>query len=122
MTVDTTNGIVIGVDCYPVNWRESDIVLEHLSRVKQTIGLDIKNLELGAGYDVGAVHRGLELLGITGYVSQWEFNNAAMRKGFIYLPESDCFTCMKGNHLEFEAVAYKKTNQGILSGVQQTAE
>ena len=35
-----------------------------------------------------------------------------MRKGFAYLPENDCFTCMKGHHLNFEALVYKKTSQG----------
>ena len=84
MTVDTTNGIVIGVDCYPANRRESDIVLEHLSQIKRKTGLTIENLALDAGYDVGAVHRGLEVLGITGYVSRREFHNAAVRKGFTY--------------------------------------
>lgn len=112
MTVDTTNGIVIGVDCYPANRRESDIVLEHLSRIKRKTGLTIENLALDAGYDVGAVHRGLEVLEITGYVSRREFHNAAVRKGFTYLPTNDCFTCMKGHHLNFEALVYKKTSQG----------
>ena len=50
--------------------------------------------------------------GVTGYVSRREFHNAAMRKGFAYLPENDCFTCMKGHHLNFEALVYKKTSQG----------
>jgi len=60
--------------------RESDIVLEHLKRIKADTGLMIEKLALDAGYDVGAVHRGLEILGITGYVSRREFHNAAMRK------------------------------------------
>ena len=66
----TTNGIVIGVDCYPANRRESDIVLEHIKRIKMATGLTIESLALDAGYDVGAVHRGLEVLGITSYVSR----------------------------------------------------
>ena len=86
--------------------------LEHIKRIKMDTGLTIESLALDAGYDVGAVHRGLEVLGITGYVSRREFHNAAMRKGFAYLPENDCFTCMKGHHLNFEALVYKKTSQG----------
>lgn len=113
MTVDTTNGIVIGGDCYPANWRESDIVLEHVKRIKQETGLTIENLALDAGYDVGAVHRGLEVLWMTGYVSRREFHNAAMRKGFAYLHENDCFMCMKGHHLNFEALVYKKPIRDI---------
>ncbi|MCL2380925.1 MAG: hypothetical protein FWC64_04950 [Treponema sp.] len=33
MTVDTENGIITGVDCFPANRRESDIILK---RVKKT--------------------------------------------------------------------------------------
>ena len=61
--------------------------------------------------DVGTVHRGLEVLGITGYVSRRDFHNAAMRKGFAYLPENDCFTCMK-----------RKDQSRILPCVQQIME
>jgi hypothetical protein len=32
MTVDVANGIITGVDCYPANRRESDIILKHLWR------------------------------------------------------------------------------------------
>ncbi len=65
MTVDTSHGIITGVDCYPANQRESDIILTHLKGQPceyQEIGLD-------GGYDIGAVHRGLELLGINGYTA-----------------------------------------------------
>ena len=30
MIVDTKHGIITGVDCYPANKRESDIILRHL--------------------------------------------------------------------------------------------
>ncbi len=58
MTVDTSHGIITGVDCYPANQRESDNILTHLKGQPceyQEIGLD-------GGYDIGAVHKGLELL------------------------------------------------------------
>ena len=48
MTVDTSHGIITGVDCYPANQRESDIILEHLKGQPckyQEIGLD-------GGYDI----------------------------------------------------------------------
>ena len=67
MTVDTANGIITGVDCYPANQRESDIVLKHVEKQIKDNGLNIRKLCLDAGYDVGAVHRGLEIMGITGY-------------------------------------------------------
>jgi transposase len=69
MTVDTENGIVTGVDCYSANRRESDIILKHIEQQRQDNLVPIEKLGLDAGYDVGAVHRGLEIMGITGYVS-----------------------------------------------------
>ena len=48
MTVDTSHGIITGVNCYPANQRESDIILEHLKGQPckyQEIGLD-------GGYDI----------------------------------------------------------------------
>ena len=79
MTVDTRHGIITGVDCYPANQRESDIILEHLkgqSCKYQEIGLD-------GGYDIGAVHRGLELLGVQGYTAIREYPNNAMKKDSV---------------------------------------
>lgn len=77
MTVDTKNGIITGVDCYPANRRESDIILKHL---KNQI-CSYKELALDGGYDIGAVHCGMELLGIDGYTAIWEYQNNVMRKG-----------------------------------------
>ena len=107
MTVDTEHGIITGVDCYPANKRESDIILAHLKEQSckyQEIGVD-------GGYDIGAVHRGLELLGINGYTAKREYQNNAMRKGFCYEAENDRFVCMQGEYLEFRKLIYKKATQ-----------
>ena len=37
------------------------------------------------GYDTGTVHRGLELLGITGYIPAIQFSNSPEKYGFYYL-------------------------------------
>ena len=90
MTVDTSHGIITGVDCYPANQRESDIILGNLKGQPceyQEIGLD-------GGYDIGAVHRGMELLGSNGYTAIREYQNNAMKKGFRYDVEKDHFVCM----------------------------
>ena len=107
MTVDTSHGIITGVDCYPANQRESDIILEHLKEQPceyQEIGLD-------GGYDIGAVHRGLELLGINGYTAIREYQNNAMKKGFHYEEEKDFFVCIQRRQLEFYKLIYKKATQ-----------
>ena len=109
MTVDTSHGIITGVDCYPANQRESDIILTHLKGQPceyQEIGLD-------GGYDIGAVHRGLELLGINGYTAIREYQNNAIKKGFRYDAEKDHFVCMQGEYLEFQKLIYKRATQNL---------
>lgn len=111
MTTDTENGIILGVDCYPANRRESDIILEHIEKLQENTGVSIDKLALDAGYDVGAVHRGLELLGITGYVSCINFSNDVLKRDLKYLKDADCFECTAGKHIKFTKLVYKKTTQ-----------
>jgi len=111
MTVDTNSGIVLGVDCHPANRRESDNILSHLSKIRPSTGIAINTLALDAGYDVGAVHRGLELLKITGYVSPIQFSYDVLKRGLEYQPEADCFQCMAGKSLNFVRLVYKRTSQ-----------
>lgn len=108
MTVDTDHGIITGVDCYPGNRRESDIILRHVKRQMDDCGFVIKSVALDAGYDVGAVHRGFEHLNIIDYCSTRDIHNNAMKKGFTYCPESDCFECEKGKCLKYEKLIFKK--------------
>ena len=108
MTVDTENGIVTGVDCYGANRRESNIILRHLENQQERLELNIKCVTLDSGYDVGAVHRGLELLDIVGYCSPIKFHNNALKKGFKYDCVQDCFVCPKGKELTFNKLIFKK--------------
>ena len=82
MTIDTSHGIITGVYCYPANHRESDIILNHIKRQQEDLSLTINRLALDGGYDIGAVHRGLDLLGIDGYTAIRIYQNNALRKGF----------------------------------------
>ncbi len=107
-TVDTQNGIIAGVDCYPANRRESDIVPHHIRNQMCNTGLTIKKLALDAGYDVGAVHRGFEKMGIVDYR---ELHNNALKKGFVYDADNDSFRCMKGKTLHFYRLTYKRNTQ-----------
>ncbi|PWJ47973.1 transposase [Faecalicatena contorta] len=108
MTIDTANGIVTGVDCYAANHRESDLILNHLKKQKEVLGYAPVKLALDGGYDVGAVHRGLELLGVDGYTAIRTYQNNALKKGFEYDAENDCFVCEKDQILAFEKLVYKK--------------
>lgn len=111
MTVDTKNGIITGVDCYPANQHESDIILKHITTQIEHTGISIGTIALDAGYDVGAVHRGFELLGITDYCCPRQMHNNALKKGFTYDTENDAFICMQGKELNFYRITYKRFNQ-----------
>lgn len=111
MTVDTKHGIILGVDCYPANYRESSIILKHIENIKTETGVNINKLVLDAGYDVGAVHRGLELLGVTGYVSCIDFSYDILKREANYLPELDCFECPASKRINFIKLCYKKPTQ-----------
>ncbi len=112
MTVDTAHGIITGVDCYPANQRESDVILKHINSQVQDTDINISSIALDAGYDVGAVHRGFELLGITDYCSPRIMHNNALKKGFNYDAKADSFICMKKKRLRFYRITYKQYNQG----------
>jgi hypothetical protein len=111
MTIDIKHGIITGVDCYPADQRESNIILQHLTSQIEHTGITIDRIALDAGYDVGAVHRGFEHLGITDYCCPREIHNNALKKGFTYHPETDSFECTKGKHLNFYRITYKLQNQ-----------
>lgn len=109
MTVDTSHGIITGVDCYPANHRESDLILNHIKKQKKTLPLEPKIIALDGGYDVGAVHRGLELLGLDGYTAIRVYQNNALKKGFEYDQETDSFICEYQNALRFQRLIFKKS-------------
>lgn len=108
MTVDCKYGIITGVDVYPANEKESLLVLRHLERQIQN-GIPMQNIALDRGYDTGAVHRGLELLGITGYIPAIQFSNSPEKYGFYYLPQEDAFRCPEGAKLVYQRLNCSQT-------------
>lgn len=107
-TVDYKHGIVTGVDVYSANEKESIQVLRHLER-QIKLGVPMKNIALDRGYETGAVHRGLELLGITGYIPAIRFSNPPEKYGFTYVPERDVFICPKGMPLTYHRLNCNKS-------------
>ena len=76
ITVDTRYGTITELDRFPAIQRKSDIIQKHLKEPPpkyQEIGLD-------GGYDIGAVHKGLELSGVQGYTVIREYPNNAVKK------------------------------------------
>ena len=94
-TVDCKHGILTGVDVYSANEKESVLILRHLER-QINLGIPMSRLALDRGYETGAVHRGLELLGITGYIPAIQFSNPPEKYGFSYDPQLESFICPEG--------------------------
>ena len=82
-----------------------------IDKIQAETGININKLALDAGYDAGAVHRGLELLGIEGYVTCIPFNNDISKRGLKYIPQDDCFKCQMGKCLNYAYFSYKKSVQ-----------
>ena len=69
----------------------------------------MKQIALDRGYETGAVHRGLELLGITGYIPAIKFNNTPEKYGFFYAQEKDEFICPEGIPLTYHRLNCNKS-------------
>ena len=103
-TVDCKHGIVTGVDVFPANEKESFLILRYLEQLQKQLTLSMEKVALDRGYDTGAVHRGLELLGITGYITTIRFPNAPSKYGFSYNPQQDTFICPMGQPLVYHCL------------------
>lgn len=100
-TVECGHGIITGIDTYPANQKESSICLRGLEKQNRN-GVPLKRIVFDHGYDVSAVHRGLELLGIKGYIPPINFINSPEKKAFHYMSKDDEFVCPEGYRLGYE--------------------
>ena len=121
-TVDCKHGIITGVDVLPANEKESLHILRHLEKQQKCVGLEIQRLALDRGYDSGAVHRGLELLGIEGYIPTIQFPNTPQKFGFRYDEQTDCFICPKGQRLHYHRPNCNKSTGKYLRCYQAAME
>ena len=119
-TVDCKHGILTGVDVYPANEKESLLVLRHLER-QINFGIPMSRLALDRGYETGAVHRGLELLGITGYIPAIQFSNPPEKYGFSYDPQLDTFICPEGVPLTYHRLNCSKSTANICGATRSRA-
>ena len=118
-TVDCKYGIITGVDVYPANEKESLLVLRHLERQIQN-GVPMQNIALDRGYDTGAVHRGLELLGITGYIPAIQFSNSPEKYGFLLSTPGRCILLSGGRKTRLPTAELQPNNREILAVLSDT--
>ena len=111
--LDCKHGILTGVDVYSANEKESLLVLRHLER-QINLGIPMSRLALDRGYETGAVHRGLELLGIIGYIPAIQFSNPPEKYGFSYDPQLDAFICPEGVLLTYHRLNCSKSTDKYL--------
>ena len=100
--------MLTGVDVSSANEKERLLVLRHLER-QINLGIPMSRLALDRGYETGAVHRGLELLGITGYIPAIQFSNPPEKYGFSYDPQLDAFICPEGVPLTYHRLNCSKS-------------
>ena len=108
-TVDCKHAIITRVDAFPANEKETVLILPHLEPEQKRLGLSMNKVALDRGYDTGAVHRGLELLDITGYIPAIRFPNDPSKYGFSYDPQQDTFICPMGRPLEYHRLNCNKS-------------
>ena len=120
-STDCSTGIITGVDVYPANRKESSVALRHLDKQIKN-GVPIRRVVLDRGYDVGAVHRGLELLGIEGWIASIDFPNTADKKGMVYQPEEDAFLCPNQKRLPCHHLVCQKSTGKYLRCYQASRE
>ena len=106
--LDCKHGILTGVDVYSANEKESVLILRPSER-QINLGIPMSRLALDRGYETGAVHRGLELLGITGYIPAIQFSNPPEKYGFSYDPQLDAFICPEGVPLAYHRLNCSKS-------------
>lgn len=121
-TVDCKYGIITEVDVFPANKKESILVLRHLERQQKLLGLSMKKVALDRMYDTGAVHKGLELLGIIGYIPAIRFTNDLSKYGFSYCPQKDTFICPMGQFLVYHRLNCNKSTGKYLRCYQVQGE
>ena len=106
--LDCKHGILTGVDVYSANEKESVLILRPSER-QINLGIPMSRLALDRGFEQGAVHRGLELLGITGYIPAIQFSNPPEKYGFSYDPQLDAFICPEGVPLTYHRLNCSKS-------------
>ena len=82
----------------------------------------MQSIALERGYYTGAVHRGLELLGITGYIPAIRFSNSPEKYDFFYLPQEDAFCCPEGVRLVYQRLNCSQTTGKYLRCYQVQGE
>ena len=77
-----------------------------------------QNIVLDRGNDTGVVHRGLELLHITGYIPAFYSSNSPETYCFYYLPQEDAFCCREGTRVVYQWLNCSQTTGKALKYYQ----
>ena len=82
----------------------------------------MEKVALDRRYDTCAVHRVVELLGITGYIPAIRFPNDPSKYGFSYDPQQDTFICPIGQSLVYHRLNRNTSTRKYLRCCQAQGE
>lgn len=112
LTVDPSHGIILDAETTPADTADSTPYIECIRRVKKRY--DIREAVADAGYDSSMVHRGLDELGVTGYIASFTRRSGYKTPGlfafkdFVYETETDTYRCPFGKQLHFTHIKRSK--------------
>ena len=102
------------MDVHPANEKESLLVLRHLERQIQN-RVTMQNIALERGYDAGAVHRGLELLGVTGYIPAIQLFEFSGKIRLLLSAPRRCVLLSRGRKTCLSTVELQPNNRKIFA-------
>lgn len=108
-TVDTAYGIITDIHVTQGNLNDHEPYVKRLAMQQEKFGIQIQQAGADRGYDVCYVHKQLEDLGITGYISSKKQEKEPNE--FIYQAETDTFLCPFQKSLQLTHLNWRKDRQ-----------
>jgi len=112
-SIDTKHGIVTDIYVTAGNVNDSHPYVERLQVQETKYGIKIKKAGADKGYDYASVHRGLENMNITSYITPYDratcYESIGV-KHFVYNSNEDVYICPEGKTLKFTNIHRGKNN------------
>lgn len=112
VTLDTSHGIILDAFATPGNVNDHEPYIARLKRIKERFPLQLREAAADKGYDYAQVHKGLEGLGLTGYIPRYERRAGSGERfavqAFTYDPKADQYHCPAGASLRLTHVDSRK--------------
>jgi transposase len=108
VTLDAAHGIILDTFVTPGNVNDHEPYISRLRRIRQRFSLQLRDVAADKGYDFAEVHKGLEDLGLTGYIPHYDRRAGEgtrfSTQAFEYDTQADAYRCPAGSTLRFTHV------------------